>query len=72
MPINALIGILCLNILFKDRYINFLDKNLEKMNDILLPDLIEAMKLTFKKPLTAEIMRILNRQLGIPADILLS
>ena len=25
-----------------------------------------------KKPLTAEIMRILNRQLGIPADILLS
>jgi HTH-type transcriptional regulator/antitoxin HigA len=25
-----------------------------------------------KKPLTAEIMRILNRQLGIPAEILLS
>lgn len=25
-----------------------------------------------KKPLTAEIMRVLNRQLGIPADILLS
>lgn len=25
-----------------------------------------------KKPLTAEIMRILNRQFGIPADILLS
>lgn len=42
------------------------------MNDILPPDLIEAMKLIFKKPLTAEIMLILNRQLGIPADILLS
>jgi len=25
-----------------------------------------------KKPLTAEIMRVLNRQFGIPADILLS
>jgi len=25
-----------------------------------------------KKPLTADIMRALNRQLGIPADILLS